>query len=309
MKTIRVGVFNLENLFLRYRLLDKEKGSREPKAVDPEKFIKEGGHINLLDTEIEDYGPISKSLRTLTARIIIDNAPDVLAVQEVESQEALFQFNRKYLKNAYPYFLVVDGNDQRQIDVGYLSKLPFESINTHQFLQTSTKDRRKKVFARDCLEVTVRAGEKRLTLFNNHFTSRISDENGKKRRDPQAKAVAEIVKERFANPDEENWIICGDFNALPDEKAVTVLESSLDAENILSRLPVSERWTYIYKGKLQQLDYLMASPALAARSAALPLVDRRGLPKAKWKFNPKLTEYIGEHGASDHCAQFWDVTL
>jgi predicted extracellular nuclease len=310
MVQLRIGTFNLENLFLRYKILDKERGSRQPKPIDPDVFIKEGGHINLLGTTIEDFGPISKALRQQTARIILDNAPDILAVQEVESQEALFQFNRKYLgKNGYSYYLVVDGNDPRQIDVGFLSRWPIKSIATHQYLPKAITDRKKKVFSRDCLMVTFDIEGKELTMFNNHLTSRISDPDGTNRREPQTKAIIEIIKARFAKPDSANWVVCGDFNTLPDEKPVSLLEKAVGAENIVNRLPADERWTYIYKGKRQQLDYLLASRALAARSKAAPVIDHSGQPAKKTKYNPEKEIYDQGDGASDHSALFWDIRL
>jgi len=310
MARIRVGSFNLENLFLRYRILDKEKGSRTPKPVDPDKFVAEGGHINMLGRSIEDYGPIAKSLRKLTAKIILDNDPDILAVQEVENLEALFLFNSKYLKHAYPYYLLIDGNDGRGIDVGLLSKHPIVSACSHQYGPPETKNRVQKTFSRDCLEATVRVSGKDITLFINHFTSRISDADGTKRRDPQSAAVVEIVKKRFgAGFKTANWVICGDFNALPDEKAVTQMEKGVKAENVINRLPEDERWTYIYKKANQQLDYLMVSPSLAKASDAVPTLDRRGLPEEKRKYNPEQTEYLAEDGASDHCPIFMDLKL
>jgi predicted extracellular nuclease len=310
MVDLRIGTFNLENLFLRYKILDKERGSKNPKSIDPDAFIAKGGHINLLGMMIEDFGPISTSLRQETARIILDHAPDILAVQEVESQEALFQFNRKYLgKNAYPYYLVVDGNDQRQIDVGFLSRWPIKSLATHQHVPKAITDRRKKVFSRDCLAVTFDIQGKELTIFNNHLTSRISDPDGTKRREPQAKAIIEIVTARFTKPDRANWVICGDFNALPDEKPVSMLEKGLGAENIVNRLPTDERWTYIFKGKHQQLDYLLASKALAARSNGKPIIDHSGQPAKKAKYDPKRKGYDLADGASDHSALFWDIRI
>ncbi len=236
MVALRVGTFNLENLFLRYKILDKERGSRQPKPIEPDRFVAEGGHINMLGMTIEDFGPISTSLRKETARVIRDNNPDILAVQEVESQEALFQFNRKYLgDDRFPYYLVVDGNDSRQIDVGFLSRWPIQRVATHQHLPTTISDRRKKVFSRDCLEVTFDVEGKEITMFNNHLTSRISDPDGTGRRVPQAEAIVDIVRARFRDR-RENWIICGDFNALPDEQPITLLETQIGAENIVNRL-------------------------------------------------------------------------
>ena len=63
MPKVSVGTFNVENLFMRYKLLDNERGSRIPKPVDPDKFIEEGGHINMLGFTLEDFGLISRTAR------------------------------------------------------------------------------------------------------------------------------------------------------------------------------------------------------------------------------------------------------
>ena len=136
MPKLKIGTFNVENLFLRYRLLKNERGSRSGKPVNYDKFVK-GGHINMLGWSIEDYGPIAKSARRLTATVILKNNPDLLALQEVENIEALIQFNRKYLNNKYRYMMVIDGNDPRQIDVGVLSKFDFTSDRKSTRLNSS----------------------------------------------------------------------------------------------------------------------------------------------------------------------------
>jgi hypothetical protein len=60
---IKVGTFNTENLFLRYRFLATERGSMGKKKVDPAKFVNEGGHINMLGFEILDEGQRKNTAR------------------------------------------------------------------------------------------------------------------------------------------------------------------------------------------------------------------------------------------------------
>ena len=135
----------------------------------------------MLGWSIEDYGPTAKSARRLTVRVILENDPDVLAIQEVENLEALIHFNRKYLKNSYPYVMVIDGNDPRQIDEGVLSRFDFGAIRTHRF-ELPGSSPQKRTFSRDCLEVElVAAREKRLTLLINHFSRRSGAESSAER--------------------------------------------------------------------------------------------------------------------------------
>jgi len=58
---------------------------------------------------------------------------DVLAVQEVEDIDILKRFNRekKYgLDGLYKYQVLVEGNDDRLIDIRILSKLPIGAITS-----------------------------------------------------------------------------------------------------------------------------------------------------------------------------------
>src|SRR5947208_6451755 len=96
MPQVRAGTFNVENPFMRYKLLDHERGSRIPKPVDPDKFIEEGGHINMLGFTLEDFGLISRTARKNTGKVILENDADVVGLQEVENMEARNHFNGKY---------------------------------------------------------------------------------------------------------------------------------------------------------------------------------------------------------------------
>lgn len=330
---LTIGTFNTENLFLRYYFNKRERGSQfaKPikwkdlltpvvKAETEEEMQKKGGelalNINMLGWELENTGPVSKSARVATAKVILENLPDVLAVQEVENLEALLQFNRQFLKNAYPYAMVIDGNDMRQIDVGVLSKYDLVSIRSHRF-EPKGAGPTGRIFSRDCLEVTIRPTKTaELTMLVNHFKSQIAKDEeqrlkGVARRKAQATRVVEILQERFGKKLSGNFVVAGDLNAGPEtEEIQPLLEAGL--VNVLDRLPEEERWTHYYKKNkaAEQLDYLLLSPALAKASKGEPWIERRGLGTDINYYDGERFEQVeGKEGASDHCAIFMEVTI
>jgi len=197
-----------------------------------------------------------------------------------------------------------------------------------------------RIFRRDCLEIDVKVGGRPLTIYSVHFKSMGSPRNGLSGRDAtmpvriaEAKAVRQIIEARFG-PDHaagKRWMICGDLNDYrervviggddPDytfspveeaQSSVDVLLAGGFCENLVARRPAIDRWTlYHTRGPqerhLCQLDYLLASPALAkANAAAIPDIVRRGQP---WRtpFPPGQTvDRYPRTGwdrpkASDHC--------
>lgn len=331
MTDVVVGTFNVENLFQRYRQLVPKDKNGNPKPVDPEKLT-----VLSFERFLENTATIGRALREWTARVITTNTPDVLAVQEVESLEALDQFNREYLKRAYPYMILVDGNDPRLIDVGLLSKFELTCVRTHRFEPKGAAVTRR-IFARDCLEVAVEpAPGQTLRLYVNHFTSKLPKvawkngekiiHNGEARRAAQAKRLVEILRERHGDPLAGNFVVLGDLNMGPRETEFAPLRDA-GLVNLLERLPAAERWTHYYDAAkagvspVEQFDYLLLSPALAAANPQVkPFLERRGLPDKTVKklnasggqFGPPITGHwtSGQKGeASDHCGFFAKLTL
>lgn len=78
--------------------------------------------------------------------------PDILVLVEVESRPALQQFHDRVLQPllASPcgYNMVIDGNDQRGIDVGILSRYPIQRMRSHIADRTGARH----TFSRDCPE-------------------------------------------------------------------------------------------------------------------------------------------------------------
>ena len=266
----------------------------------------------MLGWSIDDFGPISKSARRATAAVILENHPDILAIQEVENLFALLAFNREWLDNLYPYAMVIDGNDMRQIDVGILSKYPLLNIRTHRFEpQGSTPWQR--TFSRDCLEVDLGISKgKMLTILINHFKSKIGGGADKRKR--QSERVAEILKDRFGEGLSGNFIVAGDFNDHYDSPDLQSLLGLHGLENVVKqRLPKNEHWTHYYKkGKVaEQLDYLLVSPDLCEKNrTAEPYIERRGLGTDIDYFKgDRFQQVKGAEGASDHCAVFISLEI
>jgi endonuclease/exonuclease/phosphatase family metal-dependent hydrolase len=216
--------------------------------------------------------------------------PDVICLQEVESMIALRAFNEQFLKSAYPYTLVVDSHDLRQIDVGILSKYPIVNICTHM---DEKDDDNEYVFSRDCLEATIQVSKNtELTLFINHFKSKLvqgktaaerqhASERATMKRKKQADAVKNIVKKRFVGSDfsKKYFAVLGDFNDMPDAKPLAPIVKRAGLIDVLaSNIDEGDRWTHYYKseGSVSQLDHILLSPALAKKLKGVE-IERRGI--------------------------------
>jgi endonuclease/exonuclease/phosphatase family metal-dependent hydrolase len=210
---MRLATFNVENLFARWKFRE---------GVEPAEANKSGWAVD--ETRFDELSVDEKALTGMATREL---GADVLALQEVESVDTLKHFRAGALggRKAYPYVAGIDGNDPRLIDVAVLSKLPITHVRSHQhLLDPETKS--STLFSRDCLEVDVALPEGgSLTLFVNHFKSMLGGrEETRPKRERQARAVKEIVTERFgADAGEHPFAILGDFNDYleDDEQGMT----------------------------------------------------------------------------------------
>src|SRR5438445_13730229 len=115
-KTLRLTTFNVENLCNRYAFLDQPWQNR-----DFEKFVAAVDVVSLASRQ-GDLVPyaITDIQRNNTAMAILDAAPDVLVVQEIENIYTLRNFNNIYRDDYFEQTLSLDGNDLRGSDVRIL---------------------------------------------------------------------------------------------------------------------------------------------------------------------------------------------
>jgi len=112
-----------------------------------------------------------------TAQVMKAVAADVLCLVEVEDRLTLDRFNKnllKPLKVQYAHNLLIDGNDDRGIDVGLLSKFEIRSVRSDiDDTFTAANHQKFPIFSRDCAEYEVALpGGKTLWILCNHFKSK-----------------------------------------------------------------------------------------------------------------------------------------
>ena len=313
---MRITTFNVENLFTRFRFA---------RGVDPLEAKEAGFTTEELRFRLHD--PEAKRLTADTMRAC---QADVFALQEVEDLDTLKKFRDRWLggSEVWPHSLVIDGNDDRRIDVGVLSRWPIVHARSWQHLRG---DGGRYVFDRDCLEVDVEGPVGRVTLYVNHFKSMRPPpgsrgpgrEVTRARRAAQAAALRDIVRERFgSDPSEAPFVLCGDFNDFLEDtdegrSAIAELVGWEAVENVVDRLPPGDRWTHYWPGHARrglpaayrQLDYLLPSKRLARLNPQPPLIERRGQPTRATRFDGERFKGVGSHRpkASDHCPLSFDL--
>lgn len=233
-----------------------------------------------------------------TALVVKEIKADVMCVIEVDDRIALNNFNKYLLEKEFKYALLIDGNDERGIDVGVLSKYEVVNIETH--IYDTYKDENGKTaitFSRDCAIYTIKKGNTLVYLLCNHFKSqgygRPEDNNNKRAK--QAEAVAQIIKRYNLNKD--YVVIAGDLNDVPDSEPLKVLRDNNKLVNIAEQFGLEHTGTYD-TGK-KQFDYLWVSNALASKFVE-GNIERRGIFSKKGEKFETVTSKANQ--ASDHAA-------
>jgi endonuclease/exonuclease/phosphatase family metal-dependent hydrolase len=253
-----------------------------------------------------------------TARVIREVNADVLCVVEVEDRTALTRFNQAVVPKvhgpAYKHAMLIDGNDDRGIDVGILTKKSFDiqSILSH----VDDSDERGTIFSRDCAEYRLRTPSgKTLLVLVNHFKSKGngSQKGSDAKRKRQAIRVRQIYDEH-RKQGYEYIAIAGDLNDTPDRDPLSPL-----LENNSNLIDVMQHDSYIGDGrkgtfgkgyKNDKIDYILMSKELASR-ATRGGIERRGVWGGEdGNLFPHFDEIkVEKDAASDHAALWVDIDI
>jgi endonuclease/exonuclease/phosphatase family metal-dependent hydrolase len=228
----------------------------------------------------------SAEARATLARRISEMDVDVLAVQEIEDVKTLEQFARSEAMagQGYRNVVLVEGNDQRLIDVGLLSRLPLGAVTSWRHRTYENKGGLP-IFSRDLLQVDVFDRKRTrilFTVFVNHLKSQLARNDaerkrGNLRRRRQAETIRAILAQRSPGP----VVVLGDMNDAPNSSRLAPLPGAglVDALTQPTERggpypasdpdgPTTTAWTHRYKAggpaRYELFDQIWLSPDLAA---------------------------------------------
>ncbi len=248
---------------------------------------------------------ISEQAREATADVIKALKADVLCVVEAENRPTLEAFNSQMLDSKkFPHVLVIDGNDNRGIDVGLLTRPSLGPIHTHVYDRKSGKE----IFSRDCLRVELRnlPNGKPLHILCNHLKSKGYGEQAANdaKRKLQTTRIAEILTTQY-DLARDYVVIAGDLNDTPDSDPMRPLLSIPNLHDALALgiTNPADRWTYRFSGQGNQIDYLLISEPLR-QAFTKAGIERRGIWGIQQITGETAFPSVSEkrYAASDHGA-------
>jgi endonuclease/exonuclease/phosphatase family metal-dependent hydrolase len=202
---------------------------------------------------------------TAIARVLNAVDADFVALQEVENLRVLDLLNAAVPSLGYTERDLRDGFDGRGIDVAFLARTPVTMVASHigERFPAATGDETY-FFTRDAFEVFTTPGGHPITVMNVHFRSQL--DGGDERRLAEALQARRIADRRLALG-VERMLIVGDCNDQPGSDVYDALVAGGGMVDLTTRIPSADRWTFVFRGAREQLDYAFANPALVEEVA------------------------------------------
>jgi endonuclease/exonuclease/phosphatase family metal-dependent hydrolase len=269
--------------------------------------------IGWVDLQLEQVNEVATRN---TAQVVRDVDADVLGIVEAESRPSLLRFCTDVMPavggDPYQHIMLIDGNDERGIDVGLMTRKKFEiaSIVSH----VDDEDDTGLIFSRDCAQYEIKTAKgNTLMVLINHFKSKgfgtPTSSNAKRKR--QAARTAAIYRQlRQQHP---FIAIIGDFNDTPDSDPLSPLFSQTGLKDIgaLAGFDDGGRPGTFKNGTASnKIDYILLSPDLFAK-ATTGGIFRKGV----WGgANGTLFDHYDEmtkevEAASDHAAIWAELDI
>jgi endonuclease/exonuclease/phosphatase family metal-dependent hydrolase len=266
------------------------------------------GWVELTTDRVDDLALLN------TARVMLDVGADIIGVVEAESRTALKRFADAGIvtdgRPRYPHIMVIDGNDERGIDVGVLSTGGYPLIAQHSHVDDA--DEVGRVFSRDCAEFHFRTPTGRtLVVLVNHFKSK--GYGGKVASDATRRRQAARVASIYHHLGTPLIAVVGDLNDTPESAPLEPLLRDTDLRDISTHPAFDDGGrpgTYGYCTARNKLDYVLLSPGLFELATGGG-IHRDGVWGGRrgtlWPIYDTMTRPV--HAGSDHAAIYADVDV
>jgi endonuclease/exonuclease/phosphatase family metal-dependent hydrolase len=163
---------------------------------------------------LEDAG--EDRCRAMT-KVIQELDPDILAVQEVESVEAL----KKVIPKEYRIAMRDDPLEDQELAVAY--RQPFKLLRGPRLLYPESKYDGAFPSRRNALEVSLQNADGiNLRLIVVHYKSR---SGGRNQTDASRVSASRLLVDYLNKTDTSNTVILGDFNDTPGDPSLNILET------------------------------------------------------------------------------------
>ncbi len=270
-------------------------------AAQAETFSVLSQNMNRLFDDIDD-GNQEQVLSSKHFRDRIDRAvdkiaddfalPQVIALQEVENLNVLQQIaDGIHRRHAIDYRAILHpGQDISAINLGFLVQSSVTIRKSQQlFREQRLKSTASPLFSRPPLLLDACYRNRCLSLINLHLRSMRgidSADEGKRvarKRLQQAQTLARWINQQQRNKPDAWLMLLGDFNALtpadrhvdvagiirgsPDNSRTRLVSADLvdpDLVDLTRQIPRHRRYSYIFRQRKQQLDYIYVNQPLAA---------------------------------------------
>ncbi|MEH2362233.1 endonuclease [Nostoc sp.] len=104
--------------------------------------------------------------------------------------------------------------------------------------------------------------DQKVFIIANHFISKLGGSPSDAQRVKQAEIVNEFVAQLLQVDPQAKVIVLGDLNDLPDSLPLKTLKGNI-LENLTARLPLSDQFTYKFRGNPELIDHLLVSENLS----------------------------------------------
>ncbi len=237
--------------------------------------------------KVETHKRYRKRLKLAADRLYKKfEAPAIIALQEVENINVLGDIANLIINAGGPGYqpVLLEGNDVSGIDVGYLIRSDLRIGEIKQLFKSSRLDfNGSHLFSRPPLFIEI-CEKHCLNLVNLHLRSMRglgSSNRGKHvagKRRAQASELSKWINQFQTRHPRKSIIILGDFNALQPADSYSDIVGTLmgkpdnskaayptkdwikrDLVDLTLQIPEPDRYSYIFRGKQQILDYMLVN--------------------------------------------------